>query len=86
MNIPNSFPYKDRLLAEIEDQRRTKAEEQLRKREEAKARKKAGDAGEEVMVDVGQVDEPEDETDSDEDMSDSGVNLSCKNFQLLPKY
>lgn len=69
-------------MAEIEDQRRTKAEEQLRKREEAKARKKAGDVSEEVMADAGQINEPGDETDSDdmdEDMSDSGVNFFCEN-------
>lgn len=69
-------------MAEIEDQRRTKAEEQLRKREEAKARKKAGDVSEEVMVDAGQINEPGDETDSDdmdEDMSDSGVNFFYEN-------
>lgn len=65
-------------MAEIEDQRRTKVEEQVRKREEAKARKKAGDVGEEAMVDAGQIEEPEDEADSDdmdEDMSDSGVSF-----------
>lgn len=65
-------------MAEIEDQRRTRTEEQIRKREEAKAGKKAGDVGEEPMVDAGQIEEPEDEADSDdmdEDMSDSGVSF-----------
>lgn len=75
LNIPNSFPYKDRLLAEIEDQRRTKVEEQVRKREEAKARKKAGDVGEEAMVDAGHIEDEADSDDMDEDMSDSGVSF-----------
>lgn len=78
LNIPNSFPYKDRLLAEIEDGRRAKEEEQLKRREAAKLRKKAvAENGEDVMVDADEVDEEEEdmseeEEDSDEDM-DEGV-------------
>src|ERR1700722_17657288 len=35
--IPNLFPYKDKILAEIEEGRRRKAEEAVRRRAEAKA-------------------------------------------------
>ncbi|KAF8423238.1 P-loop containing nucleoside triphosphate hydrolase protein [Tirmania nivea] len=41
LNIPNSFPYKDQLLAEIEQERARKEEERLRRIEEAR-RKKQG--------------------------------------------
>lgn len=37
--IPNLFPYKDKLLAEIEEKKRLKEEDQVRRREEARARK-----------------------------------------------
>ena len=37
--IPNLFPYKDKLLQEIEDKRRSKQDEVIRKREEARLRK-----------------------------------------------
>ncbi|KAL9109454.1 MAG: hypothetical protein Q9227_005962 [Pyrenula ochraceoflavens] len=40
--IPNLFPFKDRILEEIEEKKRLKAEEQARQREEA--RKKKNDA------------------------------------------
>ena len=39
LNIPNSFPYKDQLLAEIEQERTRKEEERLRRIEEARAKK-----------------------------------------------
>lgn len=39
LNIPNSFPYKDQLLAEIEQERKKKEEERLRRIEEARAKR-----------------------------------------------
>ncbi|GLB33406.1 putative GNL3L/Grn1 putative GTPase [Lyophyllum shimeji] len=43
--IPNNFPFKDQILAEISEQRRIEAEEKQRKKEEKKAlRAKARDA------------------------------------------
>ncbi|KAF5017446.1 hypothetical protein F66182_10623, partial [Fusarium sp. NRRL 66182] len=39
--IPNLFPFKDKILAEIEEKKRQKQEEQLRIREEARERRKA---------------------------------------------
>ncbi|KAL0260995.1 nuclear GTP-binding protein nug1 [Diplodia seriata] len=37
--IPNLFPYKDKILAEIEEKKRLKEEDQQRRRDEARARK-----------------------------------------------
>jgi nuclear GTP-binding protein len=73
--IPNLFPYKDRILAEIEDGRRKKEEEVLRRREEARARRggvvaeeekgEVDDEGDEV---IGEVDDEEEESDDDGEM------------------
>ena len=41
--IPNLFPFKDKILQEIEEKKRLKAEEQAKQREDAK-RKKATDS------------------------------------------
>ena len=55
--IPNLFPYKDKILAEIEEKKRLKAEELEQKREEAKAArseakaKETKDLPETVMAD-----------------------------------
>ncbi|KAI9739010.1 MAG: hypothetical protein M1818_005324 [Claussenomyces sp. TS43310] len=66
--IPNLFPYKDKILAEIEDSRRRKAEELAKKRAEMKAVK----SGEQIERDVearmeGVVDGDEDTMLMDED-------------------
>jgi nuclear GTP-binding protein len=42
--IPNLFPYKDKILAEIEEGRRRKAEEAAKRRADAKATKTGGQA------------------------------------------
>ena len=68
--IPNLFPYKDRILHEIEEKNRLKEEEFMRKRDEAKARKGMVEAaadgdvpddadagGEEVLLDDEYMDE-----------------------------
>ncbi|KAF8627571.1 hypothetical protein AX15_004363 [Amanita polypyramis BW_CC] len=39
--IPNSFPYKEQILAEVAEQRRLEAEERERRKKEKKARKAA---------------------------------------------
>ncbi|KAK4507712.1 hypothetical protein PRZ48_001447 [Zasmidium cellare] len=59
--IPNLFPYKDRVLAEIEESKRKKAEEQERRKEVARAQRegKVVGGGEEELVD------PEEEEMSD---------------------
>jgi len=69
--IPNLFPYKDKLLHEIEEKKRLKEEEAIKKRDEAKARRagvadavqedSAADGeledGEDVLLDVEEMDE-----------------------------
>lgn len=72
--IPNSFPYKDQLLHQIEEDRTRRKEEQLKRREMAKAAKtgtgeKAGDEMDEDDADLGEFDDEEMEG-MDEDGSD----------------
>ncbi|KFL61881.1 uncharacterized protein TERG_12251 [Trichophyton rubrum CBS 118892] len=70
--IPNLFPYKDRLLQEIEEKRRLKAEEAQKLREEAKLRRQAQNAEEAGDVDITEnadlIDDEDDELiESDDD-------------------
>jgi len=74
LNIPNSFPYKDQILSEIEEARRMKAEEQQKRREAAKLRKKElkdGDGDGDVMEDVDEEPDEEEEEDDEMDVSDT---------------
>ncbi|CRG85074.1 hypothetical protein PISL3812_02214 [Talaromyces islandicus] len=64
--IPNLFPYKDRLLAEIEEKKRLKQEELLRVREEARERRRA----ENTAAGIEQADDDEDLIDDDVDLDD----------------
>lgn len=70
--IPNLFPFKDKLLHEMEEKKRLKAEEQERIREEARARRaeakqaQGSNQGVDVMADDELVDD-----DMDEDGNDS---------------
>jgi len=66
LNIPNSYPYKDRLLAEIEESKRIKEEERLARLEENR-RKKKGEVAQDG--ELPEVDEALDMSD-DEDMED----------------
>ncbi|KAF4306548.1 putative nucleolar gtp-binding protein 2 [Botryosphaeria dothidea] len=76
--IPNLFPYKDKLLAEIEEKKRLKEEDQVRRREEARARKlekgkEAASANDEEDMD--DLEDGEDMIDyeaSDDDAMDEG--------------
>ncbi|KAG0643665.1 P-loop containing nucleoside triphosphate hydrolase protein [Tuber brumale] len=84
LNIPNSFPYKDRLLSEIEEGRRLKEEEQLRRRELAKQRKKELAYGAEGKEDAMQILKEGDEGSSesysdamDENDADAGTGGSA---------
>lgn len=72
LNIPNSYPYKDRILSEIEEARRIKAEEQAKRRDEAKLRRKElkGGDDEDVMKDADEV-KSEEEDDDEMDVEDS---------------
>lgn len=62
--IPNLFPYKGKLLAEVEENKRRKEEEQMRRREIAKAQREGRAVGE---VDATNVDEEGDEILLDEE-------------------
>ena len=63
--IPNLFPYKDKILAEIEESKRTKEEEKERRRELAKAQRE-GRAVDATTPNVA-IDEDLEESDDDED-------------------
>ena len=76
--IPNLFPYKEKVLQEIEEKKLQKQEETKRRREAAKAAKTsavavAGDADEDDMVDEGSEGDEFDETMEidDEDVDES---------------
>src|SRR6266480_3148275 len=69
--IPNLFPYKEKLLQEIEEKKRSKEEEAARRKADAKARVNGTNAQEEqdvieadddVMYDLGSEDEQDDES------------------------
>lgn len=84
--IPNLFPYKDRLLAEIEEAKQQKKEETLRKREEAKALRRASSAAAN-----GELPDAEDEDDIevdedelvDEEMDDDQPSNSANPMEAL---
>ncbi|TPR01930.1 60S ribosomal protein L35 domain protein [Aspergillus niger] len=73
--IPNLFPHKDKILHEIEEKRRLKAEEQQRIRDEARARRQAQKEGgaEEAPADANVMIDEDDliDDDMDEDVGDS---------------
>lgn len=74
--IPNLFPYKEKLLQEIEEKRAKKAEELQKKRQMAKAAKSGAAQGADVMVDAGTTIEnvegfDDEEMDEDEDVDES---------------
>ena len=76
--IPNLFPFKDKLLQEIEEKKRLKEEEQQRIREEARARRRAEkqqntqDGNEQSnMADDDDEDLSDEEMDADVDDGDS---------------
>ncbi|KAI9367327.1 P-loop containing nucleoside triphosphate hydrolase protein [Aspergillus egyptiacus] len=74
--IPNLFPHKEKMLQEIEERRRLKAEEQERMREEARARRlamKKGDAqseGADAANQMADMNEDMLDDEMDEDMGD----------------
>ncbi|KAJ9226992.1 hypothetical protein DTO027B5_7458 [Paecilomyces variotii] len=72
--IPNLFPFKDKILHDIEEKKRLKQEEQQRLREEARARRKGeaqeNEAEDEEVADM--VEDDEDLIDDDDEMQDDG--------------
>jgi nuclear GTP-binding protein len=76
--IPNLFPYKDKILAEIEDGRRKKEEEAVRRREEARARRGGAvveDGKKASEVDDDDEDEVLDEADDDAEEEDDDMDV-----------
>ncbi|KAK5100593.1 nuclear GTP-binding protein nug1 [Lithohypha guttulata] len=76
--IPNLFPFKDKILAEIEEKKRNKADEAQRLRDAAKVKKSGGAnvaATEDEEMDV----EEEEEEDSDEDMDENDTDVNSSN-------
>ena len=71
--IPNLFPFKDKLLEELEEKKRRKAEDAQRLRDAAKASRKAAtvaSAAEEEVADQDVMDEDEDLLGEDEELAD----------------
>ncbi|KAF2787849.1 hypothetical protein K505DRAFT_315964 [Melanomma pulvis-pyrius CBS 109.77] len=68
--IPNLFPYKDKILAEIEEKRRLKEEEAARRREMAKAQALGGEVSADAMVD---------DEDAAEDVEEDLLDLDSEN-------
>ncbi|KAL1966488.1 hypothetical protein VTN77DRAFT_4410 [Rasamsonia byssochlamydoides] len=68
--IPNLFPYKDKILHEIEEKKRLKQEELQRAREEARARRKAE---KQATGTENAENEAEDLIEDDEDLSDADM-------------
>ncbi|KAF2002807.1 hypothetical protein P154DRAFT_461707 [Amniculicola lignicola CBS 123094] len=77
--IPNLFPYKDRILHEIEESRRTKEEENARQREMARARRNGVEATEDDMEDSDEELGEDDEPLGDGDESEDGMEVDAVN-------
>ncbi len=74
--IPNLFPFKDKLLEELEEKKRRKAEDGQRLRDTAKASKKtavATGAVEEEMADQDVMDADQDLLEDDEELQDGDL-------------
>lgn len=75
--IPNLFPYKDRILQDIEERKRIKEEDLIRKKEEAKQRNAPISKDEEVLA------EEDDDILYDEDMEDDEAENSSNPMSAL---
>jgi len=62
--IPNLFPYKDKILHEIEEKKRQKEEERARLREQARAQRAGGN----TAVEDAQAGAEDEEADEDDDV------------------
>jgi nuclear GTP-binding protein len=84
--IPNLFPYKDKILAEVEETRRRKEEETARRRELAKEQKLNGGAASEANDDFEDFDAEDNEQldldDSEDEDSMEVVGLHNLSFSL----
>ncbi|KAK1837262.1 P-loop containing nucleoside triphosphate hydrolase protein [Podospora conica] len=68
--IPNLFPYKDKLLAQIEEDRVRRKEDQVRRRELAKAAKTAANAQDATVTGTAEGEMVDDEFNDDDMMDD----------------
>jgi nuclear GTP-binding protein len=76
--IPNLFPYKDKILAEVEENRRLKEEESARRRELAREQKRNGGAVAEDADDFEEFDaEDNEQLDADSDDEDTMDVVGC---------
>ncbi|ETI23966.1 hypothetical protein G647_05773 [Cladophialophora carrionii CBS 160.54] len=81
--IPNLFPFKEKILEEIEEKKRQKAEQAQRLRDAAKGKKKGGDeagiAGDESEDDIMEGDDDliDDEMDEDDEQTDNSNPLAA---------
>ena len=75
--IPNLFPYKDRILQDIEERKRIKEEELIRKREEAKHRNATVNKDDEILA------EDNEEILYDEEMEDDEPDKSSNPMSAL---
>lgn len=71
--IPNLFPFKDKILEEIEEKKRKKAEDAQRLRDTAKGKKSKEPSAEDVEDGDDAMDDDDDEDISDEDMGEADV-------------
>jgi len=70
--IPNLFPYKDKILHEIEEKRRLKEEENARRRELARQQQPGGEAAMDTLDDgEEELEEPEELLDGESGDEDS---------------
>ncbi|GIZ40141.1 hypothetical protein CKM354_000349300 [Cercospora kikuchii] len=68
--IPNLFPYKDKILAEIEESKRNKEEEKERRRDVARAQREGRSVDATTKPVDGDLEVSEDEEDDDEEMDE----------------
>ena len=80
--IPNLFPYKDKILQEIEEKKRLKADEALQRRQDAKAQKTGGP--EEGGHDQGEMQDADEQEalPADMDLMDDEMEDVSRYFQL----
>ncbi len=82
--IPNLFPYKDKILAEIEEARRRKAEDAIKRRAEAKATKTGEKSGEQIEREVeARMEGVEEEDIMDDDEMDEGMDEEANPMAAL---
>ena len=87
--IPNLFPYKDKILHEIEESKRRKEEDAQRRREEARARRESEKSGgDDAMADAARAEAEEDDEDllDYEDMDDEEVAMADAVCAIVAKH